>query len=240
MNKINFEDLPSEATPINAFNLNQVQDNVDNAKADKLIRVTTANENLNNYINEGTYFFPSNAIPLNIPVGQNGFLQVFRSVNHVKQIWYRMGSLNTNDFQTFVRSYVVTENVWSDWKEYQMKPTNLNWITAQLTSDFQPYSGSANEAPIYCKSLQVVELRGRISPTSEISATDTEHAIFTLPTDYRPSRKLFFVCQGSGKRTFLLTVSSNGTVSVSRYGNTDYEAIPTTAFLAINATFLVN
>ena len=38
MNKINFTNLPSTTTPVNASNLNLLQDNVDNGKQDKIIQ----------------------------------------------------------------------------------------------------------------------------------------------------------------------------------------------------------
>ena len=40
MQKINFKNLPNQTTPINATNLNALQDNVDNAKEDKMTNGT--------------------------------------------------------------------------------------------------------------------------------------------------------------------------------------------------------
>lgn len=69
-------------------------------------------QNLNDYITEGRYYFYG--APTNIPAGVNGFLVVLVSSNGaVKQIWYRHGTANTNDYETYVRTFT---NGWSSWK----------------------------------------------------------------------------------------------------------------------------
>ena len=53
MNKINFQNLPSTATPLNAENLNQMQSNIENAINNILQSGTTNNVNYIKYI-DGT------------------------------------------------------------------------------------------------------------------------------------------------------------------------------------------
>ena len=83
--------------------------------------VTTAGTNLDNYREEGKYFFGSAVTPTNIPVGTSGFLIVMSAGvdnNIVKQVWMRLGTQNTNDNETFIRTY---NNVsWSNWKKVTM------------------------------------------------------------------------------------------------------------------------
>lgn len=118
MDKINFENLPSTKTPVSAENLNLLQTNVDNAKVEKTIIVTTAGTDLNNYTNEGRYYFDASHTPTNIPAGVNGLLEVLKSDNNfIKQIWYRHGTANTDDFETYVRTRVDATN-WSSWKRF--------------------------------------------------------------------------------------------------------------------------
>lgn len=85
------------------------------AKAVSVQAVTVANEDLNNYKTSGIYYFSQTYTPTNIPAGVNGFLQVMVSGSVVKQIWYRHGTANSNDWNTYVRTYTST---WSGWRQY--------------------------------------------------------------------------------------------------------------------------
>lgn len=142
MDKINFENLPSTNTPINASNLNLVQTNVDNAKLEKTINVSNpGTKNLNDYTTEGRYYFGS--APTNIPAGVNGFLEVFVASNGaVKQIWYRHGTANTNDYETYVRTY---SNDWSNWKRYAMVGAD-DIICRSVTATFAEATTSGNSS----------------------------------------------------------------------------------------------
>jgi len=79
--------------------------------------IETADTNLNDYTTEGTYFFSASYTPTNVPSGAvNGWLRVMKgSSNWVKQIWYRAGTANSNDYNTYVRTY-TSAGVWSSWK----------------------------------------------------------------------------------------------------------------------------
>lgn len=116
MDKINFENLPSTNTPVNAENLNLLQTNVDNAKLEKTVNVSASNPNLNDYKTEGRYYIPNGAT--NIPAGVNGILEVYLTPpGMVKQIWYRHGTANTNDYETYVRTS-TDGSAWSSWQRY--------------------------------------------------------------------------------------------------------------------------
>lgn len=71
MQKINFQNLPSTTTPVNATNLNALQTNVENAIPTKISDLTNdssfveyksvvSNVDLNDYKNYGIYYFYSN------------------------------------------------------------------------------------------------------------------------------------------------------------------------------------
>ena len=79
--------------------------------------VTASNVNLNNYTETGLYYFPAGGTITNIPAGVNGWLLVINSasVGAIKQIWFRHGTANTNDFETYVRTLATT---WSNWKKF--------------------------------------------------------------------------------------------------------------------------
>lgn len=78
-------------------------------------RVLTVGTDLNDYKTSGTYYFTSAYAPINIPAGVNGWLVVIALNDEtVKQIWYRCGTLNSNDFQTYVRTCSAGD--WSNWR----------------------------------------------------------------------------------------------------------------------------
>lgn len=117
------------STPLSAFNMNKLQDNIEEAIGTKV--VTETGLDLNNFTNDGRWFFASAYVPLNIPSGNNGWLEVFstNTTNSIKQVWYRYGGLNSSDYQTFVRTRIGT--VWSNWKQFAIVE-DTGWINAVL------------------------------------------------------------------------------------------------------------
>lgn len=73
---------------------------------------------LNDYKTSGFYYFPSTQT--NIPAGSNGWLLVIGAGadERIKQIWFRYGTNNSNDYQTYVRTYSNGSNDWSDWRKF--------------------------------------------------------------------------------------------------------------------------
>ena len=90
---------------------------VDNSK--KVIRVTTVGTNLDDYKEDGIYYFDSSVTPDGIPIGVNGWLVVMGAggLQNYKQIWLRMGTPNNNDHQVFIRTWGNIEGVpsWGNW-----------------------------------------------------------------------------------------------------------------------------
>lgn len=87
--------------------------------------VLVAGTNCDSYIYNGCYYFDSERTPINAPAGvTNGWLQVIseqplnegRGSGYVKQIWYRAGTPNSNDFQTFIRTANIGITGWSAWR----------------------------------------------------------------------------------------------------------------------------
>lgn len=98
--------------------------------------VAIAGEDLNNYTDAGLYSFSASYTPTNAPSGNsNGWLLVmpWKQGNvTVKQVWFRHGSLNSNDFKTYVRTQIGSSG-WSDWSEYYT--TNGGTITGNVEVD---------------------------------------------------------------------------------------------------------
>lgn len=89
--------------------------------------VKTTETDLNDYKETGTYYFTSSVIPTNIPVGVNGWLIVMNSGGGaIKQMWYRCGTAGSNDYHTYVRTYV--NDIWSEWKRF-VTEDDVNGVT---------------------------------------------------------------------------------------------------------------
>lgn len=78
--------------------------------------VTQPGTNLDSYNTEGKYYFSGAVTPVNIPVGINGWLVIYSNGGAIKQIWYRVGTPNANDYDTYVRT--CTNGSWGSWSRY--------------------------------------------------------------------------------------------------------------------------
>jgi hypothetical protein len=110
--------------------------NIDNLLGNKLNKVTfvtTANTNLNDYKDDGIYYFESDVTPVNIPIGLNGWLIVFnrgKNKSFVKQIWLRQGTPGTNDMDTYIRTLGSS---WGAWRKVLMDSQIINNLTDSST-----------------------------------------------------------------------------------------------------------
>lgn len=136
-----------------------------------------------------------------------------------------------------VIGYKITSN---SYKSTEIEPIeDSGWIEATLTSDFKTYGNDSQYAPKYRKRGKIVEIRGAVSPTSELAASATK-TIFTLPNGYRPSAHIYRLQQGSSKKSWLCQVGTGGGVSFQRYGTTATEKCPTTDWLPFQMEFMVD
>ena len=94
-----------------------VYDGLENIN-DFSVQVVKENLDLNDITETGIYFFPQAYTPVNIPVGVNGWLLVMKgsSSDIVKQVWYRLGTANSNSYNTFER--YKGGNTWSGWTKF--------------------------------------------------------------------------------------------------------------------------
>ena len=113
------------------------------------------------------------------------------------------------------------------------------WKTATLQSGFTTYTSAT---PVkYRKHGNLVEIRGAVKPTATITGGTTEHPIFYLPEEFKPSQKIVQRCQGSGLNTWSFVVDSSGAVSFGRYGSgTSYVDAGTNAWLTFQITYFVD
>ena len=94
-----------------------VYDGLENIN-DFSVQVVKEKLDLNDITETGIYFFSQTYTPVNIPVGVNGWLLVMKgsSSDIVKQVWYRLGTANSNNYNTFER--YKGNNTWSEWTKF--------------------------------------------------------------------------------------------------------------------------
>lgn len=108
------------ANKATAEDFNEIK-RVVNANASATI-ITTANTDLNDYTETGLYFFGTNYTPINIPTSLvNGWLSVIKSIpnSFVKQIFYRGGTADKNDYETYIRTRVGGK--WGNWQRLMVE-----------------------------------------------------------------------------------------------------------------------
>jgi len=111
-----------------------------------------------------------------------------------------------------------------------------SWTNLTLASGVTAYD--SDSTPKYRRIVgSMVAVSGAVKPTSQVAAGGSVD-IGTLPANFRPSRYVCCLCQGSGNATWLLGIESDGVISCSRYrsGASD-AAIPTTAWLTFHFVF---
>lgn len=101
--------------------------------------VSSGSVDLNNYTDNGTWVFTSGATLTNAPA-VNGFLHVISvnpstttgQENSVKQVWYRLGTNDSTDMHTYVRTRNST--TWSSWVRLATTTTAETLTNKTLTS----------------------------------------------------------------------------------------------------------
>ena len=158
-----------------------------------------------------------------------------------------LATVQKNDKTTYIQllqpytskiiGYEITSN---SYKSTEIEPIeDTEWLEATLTSDFQKYNNLSENVPKYRKVGKIVEIRGVVAPTSELAAGASK-TIFTLPIGYRPSIGVSRLQQGSGKKSWLCRIETNGIVNFQRYGITTTEKCPTTDWLPFQMEFMVD
>ncbi len=94
---------------------------------------------------------------------------------------------------------------------------DTGWTALTCINDFTSFSSS--ETPRCRKVNGQVFLEGVVTPTASKPPTATVEVMFQIPSEYRPSRRLQFLCQGATHMKWLLTIDTNGNAGFSRYGD---------------------
>lgn len=135
--------------------------------------VSTTGTNLNDYKESGLWYFGVDYAPTNVPAGSNGWLMVMKgtSTNQTKQIWFRHGTVNTNDFETYVRTQTSTDT-WSSWVRIDGKD--------KLSSSGGTMTGTATFNGSTANSISIVTTSGerRIRFSNDGTGTYAHNCMF--------------------------------------------------------------
>jgi uncharacterized repeat protein (TIGR02543 family) len=169
---------------------------------------------------------------LNCPISAGTFTLEVLSAGPNGQILQRLTRCDKNYPLVYERFYYT--NAWGDW--------NGGWIYPTLGSSFAMYGESVSDNQTrYRKDGRMVELRGVVTPVSDIDGGNTSYTICTLPAAYRPNSPIYVTCQGSGVCVWLLQITTGGAVTFSRYRNGDaYANAAAGTWLPFQVTYFTN
>lgn len=157
----------------------------------------------------GKYYIPSNAICstlLNKPVTNNwtGFIDVIEGgADGQKIIIYRPCS---KDFATYYQNAYYS-GAWGDWKEINLYYSD--WNDLALNTGITAYNDE--QKPRYKKIGKTVFISGVVKGLTEI---DT--AIATLPSGFRPSKRVILPIASVGQMISKMSIDTNGVITYNR------------------------
>jgi hypothetical protein len=115
------------------------------------------------------------------------------------------------------------------------------WHNLTLEDNFKNYNDVAANAPKVKRCGNVVCVRGIITPKQAFTS-DASSLTFAsgIPEAWRPAIAQQCVCQGSSMNKWLLSVSTSGTLAISRYGTTTVgTSCPAGAWLPFSFTYII-
>lgn len=169
---------------------------------------------------------------INCPLTSGTFTLEIMSMGDNGQLMQRITQCHITSPIAYERIYYKSAG-WGEWFG--------GWIYPTIGSEFEVYaSDGVGSKPGCRKDGRVVEVRGIVKPVVDIAGGTDMHTIITVPVGYRPNSPVYTICQGSGNCTWLLRVSTNGTVDFSRYRNGDTTTTAAVGtWLPFQVTYLV-
>ena len=116
--------------------------------------------------------------------------------------------------------------------------TTYNHTNFSYEANSTYYATSGANQPKAYKCGRIVTLVGCFKNTSEIALSSDSVKIGSVPSACKPISTYRAVVQGSGKNSFLLTVESDGSIGVARYGTSSSVAFPSGSWLNIGCTYI--
>lgn len=140
------------------------------------------------------------------------------SGSYVFSMTYDPGGVNPQALRFIVTSADVWSYNLSSLALYSDIPTVTEQSITTYSSGWTNYD-SAN-IPKVRKYGKVVSLLGAMKNNSAVTLNTSGQTMFSIPSAYVPTERLFAVCQGSGSMRWLCSIETNGVVAAARYTNT--------------------
>ena len=205
-------------------------------------KTISQNEDLNDYTEVGMYYSPTGTVSStlsNCPVTNAFALFVEKGGSYENACTQTITTWNGTHMRKFIR-YMQTYQGTFENSGWQILYEDTGWKEVTFKSGFSHYSNSNNYKVRYRRVGKVVELRGSVKNTNQLTA-NTDYVMATITdTTCRPDGWINYVQQGSGINRLLITINNNGEILVNRYGTTSYSAIPSGSWINVHTTFLVD
>lgn len=113
---------------------------------------------------------------------------------------------------------------------------NVTGINA--ASGWERYAATGISAPTASRTARMVQLSGAFKPTNDIPGSADQVTMNSqLPLWARPKEEITLVQQGSGMNRYRLTITTDGYITMSRYGTTSYATAIKGAYLNISVAY---
>lgn len=113
---------------------------------------------------------------------------------------------------------------------------NVTGINA--ASGWERYAATGISAPTASRTARMVQLSGAFKPTNDIPGSADQVTMNSqLPLWARPKEEMTLVQQGSGMNRYRLTITTDGYITMSRYGTTSYATAIKGAYLNISVAY---
>ena len=101
------------------------------------------------------------------------------------------------------------------------------------------FARAGDAQPRYKVCGSVITITGCITPTTDFMSSETKKAIISgsIPDRFCPTNAQYAVCQGAGMNRWLLTVGTDGVITMSRYGTTTFAQVTTGVLLPFTITY---
>ena len=124
------------------------------------------------------------------------------------------------------------------WSSWMLTGGCTDWRALTIESGFEVYGSTV--VPRYRVNGNIVTVTGAVKPTAAVTSNTTGvNFARGIATPFRPTGNLTFVCQGSGINRWLMTINTDGTLSVSRYGTNDYVDISAGSWLTFTVSYSI-
>lgn len=145
------------------------------------------------------------------------------------------------DYEPYIEKeiYVKNDNGVFErfYTEYNEKDSG--WITATLTNAFKAYTTGTDVK--YRKVGKIVEIKGILTPTSDITGSSSTVEICTIPEGFRPSDEINVISQATSTNIWLLSITANGKLYFQRHRKgADYATCVVGNWLPLHIMFFVD